>query len=221
MQPHPILQQSFTLIDQEIGEHPFSPGEYAVVQRVIHSTADFDFKHLIHFSPGVIDHAVSVLSQGIPIITDVTMVRQGIITWVQRTFNNPVICAVTQAESATAHQTRTEIGILRCWDQFPTAIYIIGNAPTALLALCQQIQVQPEPQIAASRVEGRKHAAPALIIGAPVGFVSVLEAKAALMQTPVPQIRVEGRKGGSAVAAAILNALLTLAWQRYDSADSG
>lgn len=198
---HPILKQSFALIDQEIGEHEFSPDEYAVVQRVIHSTADFEFKQLIRFSPDVIATAIAALGQECPIITDVSMVKQGIRGLVQQTFNNPLISAVEQVTVPLPGKTRTETGLLHCLERFPTGIYVIGNAPTALLALCEQFQTQPSSQ------------RPALVIGAPVGFVSVIESKAALAQTNLPQVRVEGRKGGSPVAAAIVNALLTLAWQ--------
>ena len=221
MQPHPILQQSFQIIDHEMGEHRFTAEEYAVIRRVIHSTADFEFQHLIHFSPGVIEHATTALSQGIPIITDVTMVRQGIINLVQQTFNNPVVCAVTQAQSATAEQTRTEIGLHRCLAQYPKAIYVIGNAPTALLALCHHFQTENSNNLSAADSAPVDNATLTCVIGAPVGFVSVLESKTALAQTAVPQIRVEGRKGGSAVAAAIVNALLTLAWQQQSALEPG
>lgn len=197
---HPILEQSFALIDQEIGDHSLSTAEYAIVRRVIHSTADFEFKHLLQFSPDAIEVAIAALSQGTPIITDVSMVKQGIVTLVQQTFHNPVISAVEQVATPLPGKTRTETGLLRCLAQYPEGIYVIGNAPTALLALCSALKT------AASQ--------PRLIIGAPVGFISVLESKAALAATAVPQIRVEGRKGGSPVAAAIVNALLTLAWQR-------
>jgi precorrin-8X/cobalt-precorrin-8 methylmutase len=200
---HPILIQSFAAIDREFGDHAFSPQEYAIVRRVIHSTADFEFKHLIRFSPGAIEGAIAALRQQTPIVTDVSMVKQGITTLVAKTFENPVISAVEQAEQALPGKTRTETGLLRCWEQFPQAIYVIGNAPTALLALCESLQSSP-------RVVPVQ---PALVIGAPVGFISVVESKAALAQTAVPQIRVEGRKGGSAVAAAILNALIVLAWE--------
>jgi len=192
------MQQSFAVIDREIGEHPFSDQEYAIVRRVIHSTADFEFKTLIQFSPGAIEGAIAALRQQVPIITDVGMVRQGIVGMVAQTFGNPLICAIEQATEALPGKTRTETGLLQCFAEFPEAIYAIGNAPTALLALCAQL---PAP------------AQPTLIIGAPVGFISVIESKAALAQTPVPQIRVEGRKGGSPVAAAIVNALLSLAWE--------
>ncbi|HEY9615693.1 MAG TPA: cobalt-precorrin-8X methylmutase [Microcoleaceae cyanobacterium] len=199
---HPIMQQSFAVIDREIGDHSFSPREYAIVRRVIHSTADFEFKNLLHFSPGAIDRAIAALRQKIPIVTDVSMVKQGITSMVAQTFGNPVISAVEQAEQADPGKTRTETGMLRCFDQFPTAIFAIGNAPTALLALCERLP-------AAQR--------PTLIIGAPVGFISVVESKLALAQTPVPQIRVDGRKGGSPATAAIVNALLVLAWEEQEA----
>jgi precorrin-8X/cobalt-precorrin-8 methylmutase len=194
---HPILQQSFAVIDREIGEHNFTANEYSIVRRVIHSTADFDFKHLIQFSPGAIERAIAALQQRVTIVTDVSMVKQGVTSMVAQTFNNPLISAVEQATEALPGKTRTETGILKCFEKYPEAIYAIGNAPTALLALCAQLSN--------SKVQ------PTLVIGAPVGFISVVESKMTLAQTPVPQIRVDGRKGGSAVAAAILNALLVLA----------
>jgi len=196
---HPILVQSFAVIDREFGSHNLSPDEYAITRRVIHSTADFEFKHLLHFSPGAIDRAISALQQKRTIVTDVSMVKVGIASLVAKTFQNPVVVAVEQADIALPGKTRTETGLLRCWEQHPDAIYAIGNAPTALLALCDCITAS---------------SAPALVIGAPVGFISVLESKAALAQTQTAQIRVEGRKGGSPVAAAIVNALLLLAWQK-------
>lgn len=192
------MQQSFAVIDQEIGEHSFAPAEYAIVRRIIHSTADFEFKHLVQFSEGAIESGMAALQQGIPIITDVSMVRQGSVNLVQQTFKNSLISAVEQATEALPGKTRTETGVLRCLKQYPEAIYVIGNAPTALLALCQRVM---ETSIS-----------PALVIGAPVGFISVVESKMMLSRTPVPQIRVDGRKGGSPVAAAILNALIVMAW---------
>ena len=197
---HPILQQSFAMIDQEIGDHRYSPDEYAILRRVIHSTADFEFKHLMQFSSDAIARAIAALPQQIPIITDVSMVKQGICNMAARTFNNPILSAVEQVEAAAAGKTRTETGMLACWRRYPEAIYVIGNAPTALLALCDRLQSNP--------------AQPTLVIGAPVGFISVIKSKQMLANTAVPQIRVEGRKGGSSVAAAILNALLVLAWER-------
>ncbi len=197
---HPIMEQSFAVIDKEIGEHNFSPAEYAIARRVIHSTADFEFAQLIRFSEDAIASGITGLQHQTPIITDVGMVKQGVAGMVAKTFGNPVIAAVEQAPVALPGKTRTETGLMQCLEKFPDAIFVIGNAPTALLALCAQLP--------ASSIQ------PALVIGAPVGFISVIESKEALAQTPVPQIRVEGRKGGSPVAAAILNALIVLAWEQ-------
>jgi precorrin-8X/cobalt-precorrin-8 methylmutase len=196
---HLILQQSFALIDQEIGRHAFSPEEYAIVRRVIHSTADFEFAQRLQFSEAAIARAIAALQAKCPIVVDVGMVRQGCQGMVRRTFDNPLVAAVELAESAAPGKTRTETGLLRAWEQFPEAIYVIGNAPTALRALCDRLS----------------HSAtiPPLVIGAPVGFVGVLEAKQQLAALSLPQIRVDGRKGGSPVAAAIMNALLVLAWE--------
>jgi precorrin-8X/cobalt-precorrin-8 methylmutase len=196
---HPIVEQSFAIIDQEIGDHDHLPGHYVVVRRVIHSTADFEFKDRLVFSPGVIEGAIAHLQNGIPIIVDVNMVQQGIQSMVAKTFRNPIHVAVNHAAEATPGKTRTETGLLHCLQAHPNSIIVIGNAPTALLATCHAIQ------------QGMAH--PALVIGVPVGFVAVLESKAMLAKTDIPQIRVEGRKGGSPVAAAIVNALIDLAWQ--------
>ncbi|GAB4193251.1 MAG: cobalt-precorrin-8X methylmutase [Coleofasciculaceae cyanobacterium] len=196
---HPIMEQSFAVIDREIGEHNFSPAEYAIVRRVIHSTADFEFARLIRFSEGAITSGITALRHRTPIITDVGMVKQGVAGMVAKTFGNPLIAAVEQVSEALPGKTRTETGLLQCFEQYPDAIYAIGNAPTALLALCTQLE--------AASIQ------PALVIGVPVGFISVIESKEALAQTSVPQIRVEGRKGGSPVASAILNALMVLAWE--------
>lgn len=196
---HPIVTESFRIIDQEIGQHNLTQSEYAIARRVIHATADFEYLDLLVFSLEVIDIARESLSRKLPIITDVTMVQQGIKTLVSKTFNNPVISAVEQAKTATLGKTRTETGILTAIEKYPQGIYVIGNAPTALLALCEQIQ--------------ENKCQPALIIGAPVGFVKVIEAKQALANSKIPHILVKGRKGGSPVASAIVNALIILATQ--------
>lgn len=198
---HSIVEQSFALIDREVGQHELNPQEYAIARRIIHSTADFDYLKLLEFNHNAIASAIDVLKYGIPIVTDVTMVRQGIRTMVAKTFDNPIIAAIDLAQKATPGKTRAETGLLRSWEKYPDAVYVIGNAPTALMALCKCIEKQDEWH----------KTIPPLVIGAPVGFVSVKESKQALRQLKIPQIIVKGRKGGSPVAAAILNALLVLA----------
>jgi len=130
-------------------------------------------------------------------------VKQGIVGMLSRNFGNLAIAAIEFAQEAPADKTRSEVGIVKCLEKFPEAIYAIGNAPTALLALCEQVS--------------KTGISPALVIGTPVGFVSVTESKAALAKLSVPQIRIEGRKGGSPVAAAIVNALVVLAQEKSAS----
>lgn len=195
---HPILSESFALIDEALGAHSFTPAEYAIVRRVIHSTADFEFADLLRFSPDAIARGIAALQAGCPIVVDVGMVRQGCQGMVARTFGNALVTAVDLAPTAALGKTRTETGLLQAWAAWPNGIYVVGNAPTALRALCD-------------RVAGA--VPPPLVIGVPVGFVGVLEAKAQLAALAIPQIRTLGRKGGSPVAAAILNALLVLAWE--------
>ena len=196
---HPIVEESFKIIDREVGNHNFTTEEYAIARRVIHATADFDYLELLQFRHNAIASGIAGIQNQVPIVTDVTMVKQGIRSMVAKTFGNEIISAVEQAKVAESGKTRTETGLLECWDKYPEAIYVIGNAPTALLALCDRI--------------AKRKITPTVIIGVPVGFVSVAESKQALVKLNIPQILTQGRKGGSPVAAAIVNALCVLAWE--------
>lgn len=207
MQLHPIIQQSFAIIDQEIGAHQLTEDEYAIVRRVIHSSADFEFKDLLHFSEQAIGTALAYLQQGKPIVTDVSMVAQGIKSMARQTFQNPVINALDYSQDVLPGATRTESGVIKALELYPSAMFVIGNAPTALLALCQAIRQRQAQGHDASMI-------PALVVGAPVGFVSVVESKEMLMETEIEKVWVQGRKGGSPVAAGIVNALLYLAWEQ-------
>lgn len=197
---NPIIEKSFAIIDEIIGEHHLSPSEYNIIRRIIHTTADFDFLHLLKCSPNVIDIAIAALKAKTPIITDVSMVKEGIANMVAKTHENEIIVAIKQVKQAKEGQTLTETGLLQCVEKYPHGIYVIGNAPTALIALCKQC-------------EGQK-IKPSLVIGAPVGFVSVLESKAYLAKLDIPQIQIIGNKGGSTVAAAIVNALLVMSMKK-------
>jgi precorrin-8X/cobalt-precorrin-8 methylmutase len=199
---HPIVEASFEIIDQEVGEHSYSREEYHVIRRAIHATADFEFLNLFYFSDHAVEKAITAIQNQTPIIVDVGMVQKGIQGLVNKTSHNPIICALDAAKTVPEGKTRTETGLRNCIADYPQGIYVIGNAPTALLALCGAI------------AQGKAN--PSLVIGAPVGFVSVVESKQALAETSVPQIRVDGRKGGSAVAGAIMNALLVLSAEEND-----
>jgi len=195
---HDITLASFAQIDTEMGAHSFTPAEYAVVRRVIHTTADFEFVQLVQFAHDPMTAAANALAKKKTVITDVSMVAAGIRTVMQRTWNCEVVAAVTKAKRETS-TTRTASGMQQCLQSFSGAIVAVGNAPTALLSLCDAIE--------------RDRYTPALVIGAPVGFINVVESKQRLAALAVPHIVVNGRKGGSAVAAAILNALMIEAWE--------
>ncbi|MGY2766553.1 cobalt-precorrin-8X methylmutase [Thermostichus sp. MS-CIW-30] len=198
-QVDPITAASFRQIDQEIGPHPWQGIPYEVVRRAIHATADFELRDRFFFGPNAVEHALAALRQKQPVIVDVRMVAAGIQSGLKAQ-GIPLYCALDWVEEPRwPGQTRAANGMVNLARRYPEALFVVGNAPTALLALVEEIR--------AKRVK------PALVIGVPVGFVAVEEAKQALAQTDVPQIRVEGRKGGSPVAAAIVNALL-LAAQR-------
>ncbi|MEB3232181.1 MAG: precorrin-8X methylmutase [Leptolyngbyaceae bacterium] len=203
MRLHPITAQSFAIIDREIGPYPWKPQEYAIVRRAIHATADFDLGHLFRFSEGAIASGITALQQQQPILVDVRMVQMGITSTLAkigygRDGGGTIACALDHAPpEVPAHTTRSAVGLQTLLQQHPTAIVVIGNAPTALLALVDQVR--------------RGQIKPTLVIGVPVGFVAVVEAKQALAETAIPQIQVKGRKGGSPVAAAIVNALAYLA----------
>lgn len=197
MELDPITAASFAIIDREIGSHPWgwTPAQYAIIRRVIHATADFEFKYLLRFSPEAITLGIRALHHQAPVITDVGLVAQGIKNHLAARFNNPLVNALDLAPGDAGSESRCAVGMANALAQHPHAIVVIGNAPTALMKVCE---LHPNLR-------------PALVIAAPVGFVNVLEAKAQIAQIPLPQIRIQGRKGGSPAAAAIVNALIDLA----------
>jgi precorrin-8X/cobalt-precorrin-8 methylmutase len=191
-----VTAESFAIIDREIGAHTWSPAEYAIVRRAIHATADFELKTRFRFSSGAIAVGVQALKTQVPVIVDVRMVAVGIASGLAP-FQTQTLCALDYPGEGL---TRTAAGMKTLAHQYPHGLFVVGNAPTALLTLVDAVKA------------GQLH--PALIIGVPVGFVAVEAAKEALAQIPVPQIQVVGRKGGSAIAAAIVNALAALAVER-------
>ncbi|MEF3275664.1 MAG: precorrin-8X methylmutase [Chloroflexus sp.] len=200
-----IAARSFTIIRTELaGRGVVLPQPLAtVVERIIHTTADFDFAELTKVSPGAIEAGIAALQRGCAVITDVQMARVGIDQRRLQQFGGAVYCfndqpAVVQLAAETG-LTRSAAALRWAFthDRLTGAIVAIGNAPTALFELIQLLDWGAQP---------------ALIIGVPVGFVNTVESKIALMaRTDVAWIVTTGRKGGSPVAAAIVNALLRLA----------
>ena len=186
------------IIASEMGEWHGAPEELPVVKRVIHTTADFDFAQNLRFSPGVVSLAREALKKGAAVVTDTNMAAAGINKAACAKYGVNVICRMAEpamrAEAEARGTTRAVVCMEEAVKTTPNAIFAIGNAPTALIRLCELID------------EGL--CAPSLVIGVPVGFVNVVESKNRLIQTNVPYIAALGRKGGSPIASTIVNALL-------------
>lgn len=200
--PADIERRSFQIIGEELGETGLDTAHELVVKRVIHTTADFEFAQSLRFSGHAVERGVEALRGGADIVTDTTMVAAGINKRVLASFGGSVHTFV--ADPAVAEEarrrgvTRSAVSMERAMGLEGPLVFAIGNAPTALVRLCQLIE------------EGQMRT-PELVIGVPVGFVNVVESKELLCETDVEQIVALGRKGGSTVAAAIVNALLYLA----------
>ena len=201
MLPNEIEQASMKIIEQELTAlgREFDADVMPVVKRVIHATADFDFADTMVFSPGAVEAGIRALERGVAVVTDTRMAAAGINKKYVAQNGGAVLCYMSDEdvalEAGERGLTRASVSMERAADKAPGAIFAIGNAPTALLRVCE---------LAA---EGKIK--PALVIGAPVGFVNVVESKEALTKMDsFPWIVARGRKGGSPVAVAIVNALL-------------
>lgn len=198
-----IEKASFAIIDAEIGARSFPPSEWQVVRRVIHATADFEFSRTMTFGRGAVEAGISALRRGASIVCDVRMIAAGLSRERLARAGSDVSCFIADedvvAGARAADETRATQAIRKAHRQglLHEAIVAIGNAPTALSTL--------------QRLVCEEGVAPALVIGVPVGFVGAAEAKEAALALPVPHVIARGRKGGTPVAVAIVNALLTLA----------
>lgn len=200
-----IAARSFAIIRAELAQAGVrvEPPLDTVVERIIHSTADFEFAAITRASPGAVEAGVAALRAGRPVLADVRMVQVGVSAARLAALGSAAHCFVadqqTRAEAAALGLTRSATGMRRAaaLGLLENAVVAVGNAPTALEELLRLI------------AQGTR---PALLIGVPVGFVNTVESKAALAQVvQVPWITTLGRKGGSSVAVAIVNALLRLA----------
>ena len=201
--PMEIENASMRIIESEIGEHSFSNEELLIVKRIIHTTADFEYKNLVEISKDAIEASKKVFKKSFTIYTDTNMALSGINKIALSKLNGKAICYVNLDE---VHKVAKEKGITRSMAALEKAcednvdIFVFGNAPTALFKLKELIK------------SGKAN--PSLIIAVPVGFVGAAESKENLDELNVPYIRVKGRKGGSTVAAAIVNALMYNVYER-------
>jgi precorrin-8X/cobalt-precorrin-8 methylmutase len=201
MKPEQIEELSFKIIDQEAGPHDFAQDQWSIVRRMIHTSADFEYQQMIRFHPEAVQAGISAIRAGKSIITDTNMARVGIRKVELEHFGTTVKCYMSDpeiGERARKHgTTRAKAAVEAAVAEMKDGIYVIGNAPTALMRLCELMQTGD--------------ANPALVVGLPVGFVNAAESKAVLIEMNHPYISNVGRKGGSNVAASVVNALAKLA----------
>ena len=201
--PGDIEKTSFGIIEQELREkgREIPEDKKHVVLRVIHTTADFEYLDTLQFSDGVLEAAAGAIRRGARIVTDTTMAMAGINKRKLASFGGEVRCYIADPDvaeqAALEGTTRSAAAVDKAVREAEKSgmplIFAAGNAPTALLALEEKIRQGYRPE---------------LVIAVPVGFVNVVEAKERIMRSGVPFICSRGRKGGSNVAAAIINAIL-------------
>lgn len=198
MGPEEIERASMAIIGREMGDWAGPAENLPVLKRVIHTTADFDFVRNLLFSPNAVRLGREALRRGVAVVTDTAMAAAGIGKPAAARWGVSVVCRMADPdvrdEALRRGVTRAVVSMERAAAETPDAIFAIGNAPTALIRLCELVR------------EGA--ARPSLVVGVPVGFVNVVESKEMLAATDVPYIAAMGRKGGSPVASAVVNALL-------------
>lgn len=198
IKPMEIEKRSFAIITELLGDKQPSPENEAVVKRVIHTTADFDYADNLIFSEGAVAKGIEALRNGCDIVTDTKMALAGINKTILTKLGGTAHCFISDedvaAEAKERGVTRALVSMEKAAKLEKPCIFAIGNAPTALVSLKELMEA------------GKLR--PALIIAVPVGFVNVVESKELILQSAVPHIVARGRKGGSNVAAAICNALL-------------
>ena len=196
--PNDIEKRSMEIIAEELGEVKLDEEKLSIIKRVIHTSADFDYVRTLHFSEDAVQKALEALKNGATIVTDTNMAKAGINKAGMDKLGCKVVCYMADPDVAAQAKIEGSTRAAACMEKAclieGPVIIAIGNAPTALVRLDELIK--------AGKIK------PELIIGVPVGFVNVVEAKELIMQAGVPYIVARGRKGGSNVAAAICNALI-------------
>ncbi len=204
---HPIFTESISYIRSRIHCPELDHLEKEVLERIIHSTGDFSIQDYLRFSPNACCLGVSALKAGAPILTDTFMAAAAVTPMANRTLGTAVHCVLDWAlPNGETNLTRTAMGMERAWEDLcsrsigkQAPIVLFGSAPKAMEVLLELIS--------------KGYLAPSLIIGMPVGFIRVVESKKLLSNVDLPQIRIEGNRGGAGMAAATVNALLRASYQ--------
>lgn len=198
VKPREIETRSFEIITQELGDRKLPEDQELIIKRCIHTSADFDYADNLCFSENAVKKAMDAIKGGACIVTDTQMAKSGINKRALTRYGGEVFCFMSDEDVAAQAKengtTRATASMDKAASLKQPLIFAIGNAPTALVRLYELIE------------EGKIR--PELIIGVPVGFVNVVQSKELIMQTDVPYIVARGRKGGSNIAACIVNALL-------------
>ena len=198
VKPMDIEKRSMEIITDELNGRTWPEPEFSIVKRCIHTSADFDYADNLSFSEHAAMAGVDALHRGAVIVTDTRMAWSGINKTRLSEYGGEAYCFMSDEDVAEEAKRRECTRAAVCMERGAAldreVIFAVGNAPTALIRLYELIR------------EGRVR--PALIIGAPVGFVNVVEAKELIMTAGVPYIVPKGRKGGSNIAATICNAML-------------
>ncbi len=197
IKPDQIEAKSFEIIGEILGDKELDPRYEAVIKRCIHTSADFEYADSMYFTDGVIDKIQEAIKKGAYIVTDTTMARAGINKKRIEKYGGDVLCFIgdedVAAEAKERGVTRSLVSMEKASRLDRPVIFAIGNAPTALISIYDLVK--------AGKIS------PVAVIGVPVGFVNVVESKELLIGSGVPCIAARGRKGGSNIAAAIVNAI--------------
>lgn len=198
VEPGDIEKRSFEIIGEELGDIKLDPEKEPIIKRAIHTTADFDYLKNLYFSENVVTILKAAIRNGSCIVTDTQMAKAGINKAELAKYGGEVLCFMSDEDVAKAAKENSSTRAVASMDKAAKLdkdiIFAIGNAPTALVRLRELMD------------DGLLN--PKGIIAVPVGFVNVVEAKELIVEADAPCIVARGRKGGSNVAAAIVNALL-------------
>ena len=202
MKDHPILIKSLSYIRSNLDENNFNYLENKVLERLVHTSGDFNIQNLLEFSEGACEQALKSLRNGAPILTDTDMAAAAIKSMAKNTSGNKVVSAKKWFnDKDLVGLTKTAYGIEKGWIELSvknfeskSPIIVIGSSPTALINLLKILENSKQ--------------IPSLIIGMPVGFIGVIQSKQKLLNTNYPRILLNSTRGGAAMAAAAVNALL-------------
>lgn len=198
IKPGDIEKKSFEIITEILGDRILDEENADIIKRAIHTSADFDYADNLYFSENITNKLVEAIKNGAHIITDTQMAKSGINKKLLAKYGGEVHCFISDEDVASEAKkrgvTRAIVSMEKACTLDKPLIFAIGNAPTALIRIYDLVK------------EGKLN--PIGVIGVPVGFVNVIESKEGIINSDIPCIVARGRKGGSNIAAAIVNALI-------------